>query len=71
MSEGKTYTLTLTAQDITDLHDAALTCAVDNEVCIKQLRREGYTSSAENLRGMNARLAKLTELLREKLKQAD
>lgn len=68
MSGQKTYHLTLTAQDITDLHDAVLTCAVDNEVCIKQLQREGYTSSAEALRGMNVRLARLTQTLREMMR---
>ena len=59
MENGKAYTLTLDAQELHDLIEAALVCECQAAQIINGLKRKGLDMDAQKLATQNARLARL------------
>jgi len=59
MANARTYTLTLDAQELHDLVDAALVCECQTAQIIGGLKRKGLDMDAQKLVTQNARLARL------------
>ena len=65
MENGKAYTLTLDAQELHDLIEAALVCECQAAQIINGLKRKGLDMDAQKLATQNARLARLVRRLQE------
>ena len=65
MAEVKTYTLTLNAQELHDLIEAALVCECQTAQIINGLKRRGLDMDAQKLVTQNARLARLVRRMQE------
>lgn len=65
MAEAKTFTLTLDAQELHDLIEAALVCECRAAQIIGGLKRKGLDTDAQKLITQNARLARLVRRMQE------
>ena len=65
MAKVKTYTLTLDAQELHDLIEAALVCACQNAQIVNSMKRKGLDLDAQELVTQNARLARLVRKMQE------
>ena len=65
MAKIKTYTLTLDAQELHDLIEAALVCECQNAEAARAMQRRGYDLGAQKLKCMNARLMRVVKRMQE------
>ena len=65
MAEVKTYTLTLDAQELRDVIEAALVCECQNAEAARAMQRKGYDLEAQKLNCMNARLMRVVKRMQE------
>ena len=65
MANARTYTLTLDAQELHDLVDAALVCECQAAQIINGLKRKGLDLDAQKLVTQNARLSRLVRRMQE------
>lgn len=65
MGKEKTYTLTLSGQELHDLIDAALVCECQTAQIIGGLKRKGLDMDAQKLVTQNARMARLVRRMQE------
>ena len=65
MANVKTYTLTLDAQELHDLIEAALVCECQNAEAARAMQRKGYDLEAQKLNCMNARLMRVVKRIQE------
>ena len=65
MANARTYTLTLDAQELHDLIEAALVCECQAAQLIGWLKRKGLDLDAQKLVTQNARLARLVRRMQE------
>ena len=65
MANVKTYTLTLDAQELHDLIEAALVCECQNAEAARAMQRKGYDLEAQKLNCMNARLMRVVKRMQE------
>ena len=65
MANVKTYTLTLDAQELHDLIEAALVCECQNAEAASAMQRKGYDLEAQKLNCMNARLMRVVKRIQE------
>ena len=65
MANARTYTLTLDAQELHDLVDAALVCEWQAAQIINGLKRKGLDLDAQKLVTQNARLAQIVRRMQE------
>jgi len=65
MAKIKTYTLTLDAQELHDLIEAALVCECQNAEAARAMQRRGYDLEAQKLHCMNARLMRVVKRMQE------
>ena len=65
MAKVKTYTLTLDAQELRDVIEAALVCECQNAEAARAMQRKGYDLEAQKLNGMNARLMRVVKRIQE------
>ena len=65
MQKTKTYTLTLDAQELRDLIEAALVCECQNAAIANGLKRKGLELEARKLICMNARLMRAVKRMQE------
>lgn len=65
MGKDKTYTLTLSGQELHDLIEAALVCECQTAQIINGLKRKGLDLDAQKLATQNARLARLVRRMQE------
>lgn len=65
MGKTKSYTLTLDAQELQDLIEAALVCECQNAAIVRGLRRKLLETDAQKLICMNARLMRVVKRMQE------
>lgn len=65
MANARTYTLTLDAQELHDLIEAALVSECQAAQIINGLKRKGLNLDAQKLITQNARLARLVRRMQE------
>ena len=65
MGKEKTYTLTLDAQELHDLIEAALVCECQNANIARGLQRKLLETDAQKLICMNARLMRVVKRVQE------
>ena len=65
MANVKTYTLTLDAQELRDVIEAALVCECQNAEAASAMQRKGYDLEAQKLNCMNARLMRVVKRMQE------
>lgn len=65
MGKEKTYTLTLSGQEMHDLIEAALVCECQAAQIINGLKRKGLDMDAKKLITQNVRLARLVRRMQE------
>ena len=65
MENGKAYTLTLDAQELHDLIEAALVCECQAAQIINGLKRKGLDMDAQKLVTQHARLSRLVRRMQE------
>lgn len=65
MAKVKTYTMTLDAQELHDLIEAALVCECQNAEAARAMQRKGYDLEAQKLHCMNARLMRVVKRMQE------
>lgn len=65
MANVKTYTLTLDAQELHDLIEAALVCECQNANIARGLQRKLLETDAQKLICMNARLMRVGKRMQE------
>lgn len=65
MANIKTYTLTLNAQELHDLIEAAMVCECQTAQIINGLKRKGLDLDAQKLATQNARLARIVRRMQE------
>ena len=65
MANVKTYTLTLDAQEMRDVIEAALVCECQNAEAARAMQRKGYDLEAQKLNCMNARLMRVVKRIQE------
>ena len=65
MAKASTYTLTLDAQELHDLIEAALVCEFRAAQIIGGLKRKWLDTDAQKLITQNARLARLVRRMQE------
>ena len=65
MANVKTYTLTLDAQELRDLIEAALVCERQNANIARGLQRKLLETDAQKLICMNARLMRVVKRMQE------
>lgn len=63
--QAKTYTLTLDAQELQDLIEAALICECQNANIARGLQRKLMETDAQKLICMNARLMRVVKRMQE------
>ena len=61
MGKEKTYTLTLDAQELRDVIEAALVCECQNAQIVNGMKRKGMDKDAQKLICMNARLMRVVK----------
>ena len=61
MANGKAYTLTLDAQELRDVIEAALVCECQNAQIVNGMKRKGMDMEAQKLICMNARLMRVVK----------
>ncbi len=69
MANARTYTLTLNAQELHDLIEAALVCECQAAQIINGLKRKGLDMEAQKLVTQNARLARIVRRMQEERKE--
>ncbi len=69
MANARTYTLTLDAQELHDLIEAALVCECQAAQIINGLKRKGLDMEAQKLVTQNARLARIVRRMQEERKE--
>lgn len=65
MGKTKSYTLTLDAQELQDLIEAALVCECQNAAIVRGLQRKLLETDAQKLICMNARLMRMVKRMQE------
>lgn len=65
MAKVKTYTLTMDAQELRDLIEAALVCECQNANIARGLQRKLLETDAQKLICMNARLMRVVKRMQE------
>ena len=65
MANARTYTMTLDAQELHDLIEAALVCECQATQIINGMKRKGLDLDAQKLVTQNARLARLVRRMQE------
>lgn len=65
MANVKTYTMTLDAQELRDVIEAALVCECQNAEAASAMQRKGYDLEAQKLNCMNARLMRVVKRIQE------
>lgn len=65
MANVKSYTLTLDAQELRDLIEAALVCECQNANIARGLQRKLLETDAQKLICMNARLMRVVKRMQE------
>ena len=65
MAKVKTYTLTLDAQELRDVIEAARVCECQNAEAARAMQRKGYDLEAQKLNCMNARLMRVVKRIQE------
>ena len=65
MGKEKSYTLTLDAQELHDLIEAAMVCECQNAEAARAMQRKGYDLEAQKLHCMNARLMRVVKRMQE------
>lgn len=65
MAKASTYTLTLDAQELHDLIEAAVVCECQAAQIINGLKRKGLDMDAQKLVTQNARLAQIVRRMQE------
>jgi hypothetical protein len=65
MGKEKTYTLTLSGQELHDLIEAAMVCECQTAQIINGLKRKGLDLDAQKLVTQNARLSRLVRRMQE------
>ena len=65
MQKTKSYTLTLDAQELQDLIEAALVCECQNIEIANGLKRKGLELDARKLVCINARLMRVVKRMQE------
>lgn len=65
MAKVKTYTLTMDAQELHDLIEAAMVCECQNAEAARAMQRKGYDLEAQKLHCMNARLMRVVKRMQE------
>ena len=65
MGTNRTYTLTLSGQELHDLIEAALVCECQAAQIINGLKRKGLDMEAQKLVTQNARLARIVRRMQE------
>lgn len=65
MGKEKTYTLTLSGQELHDLIEAALVCECQAAQIINGLKRKGLDLDAQKLVTQNARLMRVVKRMQE------
>ena len=65
MGKTKSYTLTLDAQELQDLIEAALVCECQNANIARGLQRKLLEADAQKLICMNARLMRVVNRMQE------
>ena len=65
MANVKSYTLTLDAQELHDLIEAAMVCECQNAEAARAMQRKGYDLEAQKLHCMNARLMRVVKRMQE------
>ena len=65
MANVKTYTMTLDAQELRDVIEAALVCECQNAEAARAMQRKGYDLEAQKLNCMNARLMRVVKRMQE------
>ena len=65
MANVKTYTMTLDAQELRDVIEAALVCECQNSEAARAMQRKGYDLEAQKLHCMNARLMRVVKRMQE------
>lgn len=65
MANVKTYTLTMDAQELRDVIEAALVCECQNAEAARAMQRKGYDLEAQKLNCMNARLMRVVKRIQE------
>lgn len=65
MAKVKTYTLTLDAQELQDLIEAALVCECQNANIARGLQRKMLEADVQKLICMNARLMRVVKRMQE------
>ena len=65
MAKDKTYTLTLSGQELHDLIEAALVCECQAAKIADGLKCKGLDTDAQKLITQNARLARLVRRMQE------
>ena len=69
MANARTYTLTLDAQELHDLIEAALVCECQAAQIINGLKRKGLDMEAQKRVTQNARLARIVRRMQEERKE--
>ena len=69
MAEVKSYSVTLDAQELRDVIEAALVCECQAAQIINGLKRKGLDLDAQKLETQNARLARLVRRMQEAKKE--
>lgn len=65
MANVKTYTMTLDAQELRDVIEAALVCECQNAEAARAMQRKSYDLEAQKLHCMNARLMRVVKRIQE------
>ena len=65
MANVKSYSVTLDAQELRDVIEAALVCECQNAEAASAMQRKGYDLEAQKLNCMNARLMRVVKRIQE------
>lgn len=65
MADVRTYAMTLDAQELRDVIEAALVCECQNAEAARAMQRKGYNLEAQKLHCMNARLMRVVKRIQE------
>lgn len=65
MAKIKSYSVTMDAQELRDVIEAALVCECQNAEAARAMQRKGYDLEAQKLHCMNARLMRVVKRIQE------
>ena len=65
MANVKSYSVTLDAQELRDVIEAALVCECQNAEAARAMQRKGYDLEEQKLHCMNARLMRVVKRIQE------